>query len=477
MRAPTGIVCVLGTLVLLGPVRGADLAPEARQVQYAYSDLFRRLPGSAKSALNAWLAKWPSLKPAEREAVVHVLERLVYLPSETIGSALQGVGEAGRRDALLALSKDDRVFEDEPPRAMVVVAGIGAPAPVTVGADRERALPRTWGHVRREGLLVANVTTGPRARTHPRWAASLLCGQAVPAEIKGRPQAPTLLELVRKARGLAETDVWLVTTGPAFERAAYSTAPGYGRETGALLVSASLFTEVAHRRRRYIEQEVEQGTKRAVAEHRARRLGAEALGIDTVYPDPAVCSFVWDRMWREYGVGTWNTFVYITSLRAIRAYRPHVIVTCFGEPAYEHAVPLPKPNRSDARDAADYERNVHVWQARMAQRKRDLPQRRREAVTNLDVYIDYLYREFRRNPWYGPRGMFILVLGDPGLDAIDVIVVSPQTPRNGLTRARHLLAQVAPTVAQFMRVAVPEGTATPIPGAFVRPTSGPAVRP
>jgi len=454
-----------------------DLVPEARQVLHGHAATVRRMPRVAQEALTDWLREWPTLKDAGRKAVVDLLERLRYVPGDAVTQALRDVGRDRRRQALVDLASDEGFFRDEPTRALVVIAGVGAPSEVTTGGDARQFLRRTWGHVRRKGLLLTDVRVTDRNRSHPKWAATLVSGRFDAVGPDGRPRIPTLFETVRRSRGLPRSAVWLVTSGSLFGRADYSMHAEFGKELGALPVSSELFRLVARRRAAYVERSVREGTRRNVAEGRARGLSAEQLGLDERYPDGSVRAFVWDRMERERGVGIRNTFIYITAYKALQQYHPALMVVCFGEPGEEFKTPPAKPRRGDGRSRADYENALRGWRASVERWREALPGRRQEALTDLDLYVDYLYREFERNPYYGPRGMFVLVLGDPGRGDVQAVIVGPKTRAGASVARRYGLDHLAPTVAKFLKVPLPQATRAPIAEVFTPPADAQPPRP
>jgi hypothetical protein len=267
-----------------------------------------------------------------------------------------------------------------------------------------------------------------------------------------------------------------VTSGALFARADYSSHADFGRDLGAVLVSSGLFGWVADRRAEYVERSARQGADRNVAQARSRGLSPEELGLEAVYPDAGLRAFVWERMERDPGAGIRNTFVYLTALRVLQDYSPHLLVVCFGEPGEDFSTPPARPQRSEARSEADYQNRLGAWRARLDAWRQDLPRRREEALVDLDLYVDYLYREFRRNPYYGPRGMFVLVLGDPASGAVQAVVVSPRTPAGVSTPRPYGLIHLGLTLAAFLDVSLPQAAGGAIAEALPAPAA-PTTRP
>ena len=465
LRQVAWAACALSTLVLAlapGALRAQDeLLPEARQVLFGYRAVLRVLPAEGREALVARLREWAHLSPAEREAVVDVCERLRYVPPSAVGEALRNVPAEDRWKTLAALALTGRVFAGEPARALIVLAGVGAPSEVVIGEEGPRLLPRVWKNLPPKGLLFTSVEVPKRSRAPAKWGAALLTGRFEAVTTEGRPRFPTLFEALRKARGQPRRAAWLVASGDLLTRADYSVHPDFGKDFAALKVDGSLFRFVARQRKAYIEAAVRRGVKRPTAEARARGLSADALGLAEIYPEADLRRFIYARMEHEPGAGVANTFTFLMVLKALERYRPHLMLVCFGEPAAEHSRPPERPRREEARSEADYRQRLRTWQGRLEAWRKALPDRRREALADLDLYVDYLYREFARNPYYGRKGMFVLVLGDPGEGMTQVLFVSARTPAGRQLGLRRPFHGIAPTVARFLGV--------PLEGAVVPP--------
>jgi hypothetical protein len=245
-----------------------------------------------------------------------------------------------------------RALAEQPPaksrhKVVLLISG-GVRRQETFSAEGAANIPNLSGSLFSQGVFYPN-TRNDGVTTHFNTTASILTGnwQRVDDWGKLRPTTPTIFEYLRKDRGLASGDTWLVSSNKALTRLiGASSASAYGSAFGANVVFPKQLLINA------VETAVLGGRKRSLADRAKAQdeinsilqgSNYEGLGWNvfdgSAELDPSArltMQRAVSALIHESGPITGDEFTYWTSVEVMRKFAPTLLVVGFSDVEVAH---------------------------------------------------------------------------------------------------------------------------------------------
>lgn len=152
-------------------------------------------------------------------------------------AGLSIAGVLGPALGLFSVESDSVDDALERHKLIIVLFGGGTRSSETIADPQHRFIPRLWSQMVPRGMLFTNMRVENKV-VHPNSAGSIVTGRWEWDDIDwSRPVAnPTVFEIYRKARHVADTSVWAFVYASILAKIGESLAEGYGAEFAANVV-------------------------------------------------------------------------------------------------------------------------------------------------------------------------------------------------------------------------------------------------